>query len=275
MEIRVGTSGYSFPDWQGPVYPPRLRREAWLGFYEQKLGFRALEVNYTYYRSPSARTSAQMARRTSEGFCFTIKLHREQTHELRLDGVAAFREGLRPLVEAGKTGALLGQFPTSFGYAPRHLDHLAKLREAFAPLPLVVEFRRGDWDREEVYDFLQREGLAFCCADEPKLKPLMPFVVRATCAIGYLRLHGRSKAWFGSSAAQRYNYLYSREELQTFAAAARTLSAQTSTTYVFFNNCQMGAAAQNALQLKQMLGLGQAFVPTPLFPNMRFPLGNA
>lgn len=265
MVIRVGTSGYAFDDWRGIVYPSWLKQDGWLRYYERQLGFDCLEVNYTYYRPPSPKTSEKMVLSTSKTFRFTVKLTREQTHEQSLEGVKAFLTGIAPLAEAGKLAALLAQFPTSFTVTPRRLEFLVRLKEAFMPHPLAVEFRHASWNRQEVFDLLSEHHLAFCVVDEPRLEPLMPLVPRNTCDIGYVRLHGRSQRWFGACCAERYNYLYDESELRDISSFVQTLSTKTSTTYVFFNNCHMGAAAKNALQLKEMLGLG---TPSTFSPEL-------
>jgi uncharacterized protein YecE (DUF72 family) len=104
-------------------------------------------------------------------------------------------------------------------------------------------------------------GMGCCVVDEPKLPRLMPFEPRRTSDIAYFRFHGRNQNWFNASREERYNYLYSADELDEFVPPLRSVSAGAKTTYTFFNNCHAGAAARNALMMKQMLGLIDALTP--------------
>src|SRR3954449_2182700 len=117
--IHIGTSGYSYADWKGPVYPDNIKDNEMLAFYSQQ--FNTTEINYTYYRMPAARTLAAMAAKVPDDFVFTVKASKELTHERELDeemgtpeNFKLFREALTPLIDEGKFGAVLAQFPNSF-----------------------------------------------------------------------------------------------------------------------------------------------------------------
>lgn len=262
-DIYLGTSGFSFDDWVGPVYPQKIPRTYWLTYYEDELGFNALEVNYTYYQMPAPRTMTGMMRKTSAGFRFTVKTHRSMTHEvLQSDGTIRdnpqafrdFREGVRPLAESGRLGCVLAQFPYGFIARPETQDYLGKVIERLRDLALVVEFRHKSWVDPETFGMLRQAGVGLCAVDEPPLPKLMPWVGEATSEIGYARFHGRNAdKWFGTSTAERYDYLYSDQELKELLARLRNLPAQVKTLYAFFNNCHAGAAAQNARRFKELL----------------------
>ena len=122
-QIYLGTSGFSFDDWRAKVYPERLPKPQWLIYYEQQLGFNALEINHSYYQMPSARTMEGLIKKTSSSFRFAIKAHRSMTHEILkrdysiVDNPKAFeefREGIKPLAASGKLAGVLAQFPYSF-----------------------------------------------------------------------------------------------------------------------------------------------------------------
>lgn len=257
MAILIGTSGFSYDDWRGHFYPPDLKKGEMLPFYARR--FPAVEVNSTYYRLPSAATMFQMARKVPEGFRFAVKASGEMTHseEHQPAAYAQFREAMEPLREAGMLGCVLAQFPWSFRRTPEHLDYLRALRDELEGIPTVVEFRNAEWITEDLFDRLRGLGLGYCCVDEPRLKGLVPPVVTATAPTSYVRFHGRNAArwWKHEHSWERYNYLYSAEELAEWAPKIQELAAQTEQTYVFFNNHYEGKAGHNARQLAGLLNL--------------------
>ena len=261
--IHIGTSGFSFDDWKGTVYPERLKKSAWLEFYEKELGFSALEVNMTYYRIPAASVFAGMARRTSPGFQFAVKANRDMTHNLRDAATGGLRDTapvfekfiacLEPLRQEGKLACVLMQFPYGFTPMAAHCDYLKKSRDLLGPIPLVVEFRNSRWVGGRTAALLTENGIGWCAVDEPRLPGLMPLVPLCTAPTGYLRLHGRNTRWFRASMAERYHYEYSRRELEEFREPVGKMAAAASKLFVFFNNCHAGHAARNALEFSRML----------------------
>ena len=146
--IYIGTSGYSYQDWKGPVYPEDIKDTDMLPFYSQL--FNTTEINYTYYRMPAARTLAAMASKVPDNFVFTIKASKELTHEREAEdgggtpeNFRLFRQALQPLIDEGKFGAVLAQFPNSFKPTPENRDYLSVFRERMGDLPVVVEFRNA------------------------------------------------------------------------------------------------------------------------------------
>jgi len=253
--IYVGTSGFKFDDWKGTFYPEGVKEKDWLSYYGSR--FDCLEVNSSYYRLFSPATFYHMANKVPEGFHFTVKAYRTLTHEIGSDNAgdfAAFRESLEPLVEAGKFGCVLAQFPTSFHNTPGNRQYLAHLCDQFSDHPLVIEFRNREWVRDEVYEFLRARQVGWCAVDEPQFRFLMPPVVVATSPIGYVRFHGRNyQAWWSGDSKKRYDYLYGREELMEWVPRIRKLAEQTERVYVFMNNCFMGQAAKNAEEMRGLL----------------------
>ena len=254
--IWIGTSGYSFKDWVGPFYPPGTKTGDMLEFYAAR--FPAVEINASYYRLPTAETFARMAARTPPGFRFTVKFHRAITHELTRDA-SAYRSFLRviePLEASGKFHGALAQFPWSFRDTPANRDYLRQLRRLYPVLPLFVEFRHDSWANERAFDFLRQLEAGFCAVDEPKLNGLFPPLIEATSPVAYVRFHGRNaESWWGGDNAERYNYLYTEDELAEWAEKIRQLETRTREVLVFFNNCHSGRAAQNAKRMAELLDL--------------------
>lgn len=252
--ILVGTSGYSFPDWVGPFYPPGLKSADMLSFYSER--FPAVEVNSTYYRVPPPRVTARMAEKTPPAFRFVVKAPQSLTHERRLDPaeMAAFRACLEPLQAADKLDGVLLQFPWSFRPDPTSRRFLAGTRAALPDLPLWAEFRNARWASADTFADLRAHGLGYCIVDEPALPGLMPPVVELTAPAGYVRFHGRNAAnWWGRGGGDRYDYLYSPPELMAWVARIHDLARRAEKVYVFFNNCHAGQAARNAQLMQELL----------------------
>lgn len=254
--IYLGTSGWSFKDWQ-EFYPPGIPQGQMLNYYAQR--FRTVEINSTYYRLPHPRVMAQIEKKTPDGFRFTVKLPGDVTHRQTRDHAIfeSFLRVLQPLEDSGKFYGALAQFPFGFHNTEENRDYLAFLRGAFPDRPVYVEFRQESWAVEQTFDLLRDLGLGFCSADEPRLEGLFPPLVRVVGQVGYVRLHGRNaRDWWQGDRSGRYNYLYSEEELKEWEVKIRELAAQTTDTFVFFNNCHAGRAAQNAKRMSELLQLG-------------------
>lgn len=258
--IKIGTSGFSFPDWKGTVYPKKLRQADMLSYYEEELGFDCCELNYTYYRPPDPYTIERLARRVGREFEFTIKGHKEMTHELlkfkkNKPLFKAFIQGIEPLIAQRKLGAILLQFPTFFKRTGQNIEYLEQCREWLKGLPLVIEFRNSDWLNDETYKQLKKDKLGICVVDEPHLPRLLPYDPRATSDLGYFRFHGRNKSWYSAGAHERYNYFYSKNELKALLPGLKQVAKTTKKTFAFFNNCFMGQSAQNAAMMRDLLGI--------------------
>jgi uncharacterized protein YecE (DUF72 family) len=261
--IKIGTSGFSFPDWKGAVYPPDIREKDMLPFYEKELGFKVLEINFTYYTLPSQKSFVAMSKKTSEDFEFVVKSFKGMTHEIwdkdtgsMIDNQEVFKKfkyGLVPLVEEKKLTCVLGQFPYGFFPNRENLGYLQRFKEEMADIPLVFEFRNQVWLKEQTFQFMEKNGMGFCVVDEPKLPKLMPYLPRATSEISYFRFHGRNLNWFNAPTSVRYDYLYSEKELKGFIPDIRDISKKTAKTLIFFNNCHAGSAAKNAAQMAKLL----------------------
>ncbi len=263
--IRIGPAGWSYEDWNGKVYPdpPPAGFDA-LPFLARL--FDAIEVNSTFYRPPPPRMSESWARRTPDGFLFTVKAWERFTHDREDFGEAdarVFQEGLAPLLSAGKLGAVLLQYPWHFEDGPGARDRIRRAADALRGwAPLVVEVRHRSW--LEAFGFFRELGLCFCNIDQPRSSTAITGTSHVTGPVGYVRLHGRNaKAWFSKGAGrdQKYDYLYSPAELATWADSIRSMEAEE--LFVILNNHFQGKAVVNALQLARALGK-EVEAPEPL-----------
>lgn len=259
MTICVGTAGYSYKDWRGAFYPEGIKDSGLLEYYSTR--FNMVELDFTYYHLPSSRTLQAIERKTPAGFTFLVKAYKGMTHELppsaeREAVFHAFREAVRPLDEAGKLGCVLLQYPFGFKPLSQTASHWQWSVDRLKPWPVAVEFRNSAWLTADTFAALRAAGAGFCAVDEPRLPGLVPPVAVSTGPPAYVRFHGRNAAkwWKHKEAWERYDYLYSREELEAWVPKVRGLEAETGTAYVVFNNCHAGQAASNALLMRELLG---------------------
>ena len=273
-------------------YPPAARTAAdRLRYYATH--FSTVEVDSTFYGLPTPDTARLWAERTPAGFVFHVKafgmltrhgVRPEQlppvlrtAHDLELDrqgrilhpspalrreAFAFFSDALEPLRADGKMGIVLLQFPPYFVANEPNRDYIASCTELLAPDRTAVEFRHSSWvEPEEVettLGLLSSLGAAYVSVDEPRLEgpSVLPPIAAATSDIAYVRLHGRNGATWNArvdSAAKRFQYLYSPEELAEWVEPVRHLQEQAGTTYVMFNNCFGDYAPRNAQQMLSQL----------------------
>jgi uncharacterized protein YecE (DUF72 family) len=290
-EARIGTSGWSYPSgkgtWNGLFYPATRSKRAGtaefddLRFYAEH--FDTVEVNTTFYGPPRAEISRGWAERTPRGFDFSLKLHQKFTHpkmfreaalksapgsqgalldllaEVTQADIDGFRSGIDPLAAAGKIGALLAQFPPSFKDSPQSRDYLAQLLRAFAEYPVAVELRHRSWSDAigATLSLLNAFGAAWVQIDEPKFR----FSIRQNylpnvTSFYYMRLHGRNAAqwWRHDKSEDRYNYLYTADELREFSETAGAAKELVKKSYLYTNNHFSSKSVVNAVMLKAQLG---------------------
>lgn len=240
-----------------------------LFYYNHQLGMDTVEIDVSYYTLISQRAVTSWVNKTTDDFTFAVKCHKEMTfnemgriNPIEVDNKALFNkflETFRPMIQSGKLLTFLAQFGPVFFKNQEGKDYLLRFRERFGTLPLTVEFRHKSWlggqEMEDTFKFLEQNNLGYAIVDEPRLRSLAPFITRATNDVGYFRLHGRNKKWFGGDRDTRYDYFYSDEELNEFISPIRMIAEMTRITPVFFNNCHAGAAYANALRLIKQLGL--------------------
>jgi uncharacterized protein YecE (DUF72 family) len=285
--IRIGTSGWSYPSgpgtWNGTFYPkPRPKGFDELTYYATH--FDTVEVNTTFYGQPRAEITRGWTARTPSHFDFALKLYQKFTHpsmfkarELEkapgsegrlLDALTAvtrsdldeFKNGIEPIASAGKLGALLAQFPSSFKFDPQAVDYLDALLRAFADYPMSVELRHRSWSDHiaDTIGLLNAHRAAFVQIDEPKFRTsIQQNQLPNITGFYYMRLHGRNAAtwWRHAHRDERYDYLYSPQELSTFAdvlTAVAPLVKRDPRAYL--NNHFAAKAVVNAKMLKALVG---------------------
>lgn len=273
-ECYIGTSGFSYRDWKEHFYPPGLESSEFLRYYSSYFSF--VELNFTYYRQPQPVVLEKMLASVPESFLFTLKAHQSITHERDENwhgAVREFAQGLRPLTEAGQCGGILLQFPYSFHYTPKNRLYLANVSNALqealaaphptskgtpAAAPLLVEFRNRDWEQPQVFQEMQSRGLGLIVTDHPDLKNLPQTSNMVTATTAYLRFHGRNKEnWWSGDNVSRYDYLYSREELEERLPDVHSMRQASTRLFVAFNNHHKGQAVQNALLFSELVCPGE------------------
>lgn len=277
--VLVGTSGWHYPTgrgtWNGVFYPRRRPK----GFDELTYyadHFQTVEVNSTFYRVPEPDVARGWLRRTPPAFEFSVKLYQKFTHPdmfLERQGVAEwdvttgdldqFRAGIDPLAEAGRLTAVLLQFPPSFHRDDAALGYMDWLLTALRAYPLAVELRHHTWSDQapETRAALDAHRAAWVIIDEPKFESSIRQELDAAggssaAPLVYYRFHGRNRAqwWEHEHADDRYNYLYSPEELQPFATVAKSDSTAGRKVVMYMNNHFSAKAVANAAVLRHQLG---------------------
>lgn len=258
-EILIGTSGYHYADWVGLFYPEGTKSTESLAYYSTQFPF--VELNYTYYRPPVPKQVERIVQKTPEDFRFAVKMHQGLTHERSgnlIDQVDVFRKGVTPLVQAPRLGVILLQFPYSFHYTQESRYYLHDLCEALEGLPLAVEFRGAEWQRESVYEELKKLGAALVNVDLPYDENKFSKNPRPTSILiapfGYIRFHGRNfRNWWTGDSTDRYDYLYRQDELAPWVDWIHKMDEQADTLYIAFNNHANAQAVSNARDLQFML----------------------
>jgi len=291
VALHIGTSGWSYPtgkgSWNGVFYPAtRSKRQGTAAFDELRFyseHFDTVEVNSTFYGQPRPEVTRSWVQRTPPGFEFSLKLYQKFTHpkmfrqaalerapgaegtlldllsQVTRSDIDEFRAGIEPLAAAGRFGALLAQFPPSFKDSPHSRDYLAQLLRAFGDYPTAVELRHKSWSDAvgDTLALLNGFGAAWVQIDEPKFQ----FSIRQNYlpnvrGFYYMRLHGRNAArwWRHDASEDRYNYLYSADELKEFAVVAGAAKTLVRKSYLYTNNHFSAKSVVNAVMLKAQLG---------------------
>jgi uncharacterized protein YecE (DUF72 family) len=244
MEMRLGTCGWSFPDWRGSFYPPGTKDD--LAYYAGQ--FDVVEIDSTYYRIPSAKSVDAWRERTPPGFLFSPKLPGEITHEKLLEGadqqVAAFTDVISRLGD--KLGPILVQLHPSFDH-----DQLPKLQAFLSGLPAefryAVEFRHRSWvDQPDALQLLRSLKMGLAMAHHPWYARLR----EVTSDFAYLRLLGRRDVFPDFGRVHRLQ----DDALREWAGFLRSLPSQVTRAFIFVNNQFEGHSPSTVVRLRTLLG---------------------
>ena len=259
--IVIGTCGYSYADWVGRFYPAGMKSRDMLPYYAENFG--AVEIDSSYYRVPARSSFEGMVARTPDDFRFAVKLPGSVTHlpieaeaELHADATL-FRDNLQPLVASGKLAAVLMQFPNAFHPNTRTYDYLARLREAFADIPLAAEFRHREWQSDATLRMLDALDIAWTNVDEPQFSTLVRPSSDVAGHLAYVRFHGRNykQWWKPPTPDDRYFYSYAPAELEPWTDRILDMTQQVRETLAFFNNHKFANSTADARQLAELVKL--------------------
>ena len=237
----IGTSGWTYDDWEGRFYPAGLARSHWFEYYSNQ--FSTVEVNATFYRTFKDDTYLGWKSKAPKDFRYVLKAPRTITHQKNLidveDDIKNFVRSA--LLLADLLGMILLQVAPSTPY------DLKRLKQALLAFPdpsiVAVEFRNPDWLSTQTETLLRDLGASFCNADSPTQKLTRVL----TSKRAYIRMHGRRK-W--------YSDFYGDDELLEIANIARDLARRgASEVYVFFNNDYFANACVNAKSLLKLLAI--------------------
>jgi uncharacterized protein YecE (DUF72 family) len=255
-EILIGTSGYSYTEWVGKVYPEGTKQKDFLGCYAGL--FPTVELNFSYYKMPEAKNLAKMLFDGGSSLTFSIKAHKTLTHEIDpvewKDEAEKYITAISPLLCAKRLEVVLFQFPYSFKYDTENRKYLDQLLKYFKDVPVAVEFRKADWYSTKVIEEMKSRNIPLVSLDMPELPKLPPQMDIVTAPVAYIRLHGRnSEAWWGKDDHARYDYLYTDSEVEAWASRIKLMTEQAQRILIYFNNHPFGKAARNAQTLIQLL----------------------
>jgi uncharacterized protein YecE (DUF72 family) len=285
-EIQVGTASWTDKTLLASGWYPQTAKTA-----EKRLAYYAghfplVEVDATYYAPPNEQTAKLWAERTPEPFTFNIKAFslltghptkpsalptdlRPETDKKNLypddlpaqayeDLWSRFLSALDPLVDAGKLGVILFQFPPWFTIRRSNKQYVLEVAERCSPLRVAVEFRHASWfegdNKDETLEYLRRHHLPYVCVDMPQgHRSSIPPVFEATADIAVVRFHGHSDRWTSKDIHEKFGYLYSDQELAQWVPTLRQLADDTERTQVLMNNCYSDYAQRNASKLVDLL----------------------
>jgi uncharacterized protein YecE (DUF72 family) len=258
--VRLGTCSWADAGLLATWYPPSVRdAAARLAHYADR--FDVVEVDSSFYRLPTPETTARWAERTPDGFTFHVKASGEMTGHRpadRAEAVRAFRAAVEPLEASGKLRAVLLQYPPWLAKSREAARSILETAALLEPLVPLVEFRHASWLTPEelptTLELCRRNGLAFVSLDAPR--NALPAVAEATHPVAYVRFHGRNRdTWFKKveTSAERFDWLYDREELAEWVDPLRRLAAEADEVYALFNNNRDDFAPRSAQLMRGLL----------------------
>lgn len=278
MDVWIGTSGYSYPDWVGPFYPPGTRPQAMLAQYARH--FPLVELNYTFYRPPTPEALTRLAERTPPGFQFLVKMPRTLSHEERPDDLPGFRASIAALAQRSALLGVLCQLPQASHYGKTRLAWLEQLAVELRPYRLAVEFRHRSWYRPDVPLWLAERQVDLVSVDVPPIDALYPSGLVRSGPRVYVRFHSRKASHWYLGGHDRYDYDYDDAALRGWMGELLSQAGEVSQAMLLFNNCMHSQAADNARRMAELfreaaggsggrVHLVEPFAPTSAGPRQR------
>ena len=263
--IRLGTCSWADEGLVKHWYPRGVSSPTGrLAYYAER--FDTVEVDSPFYRLPAPETAQKWAERTPDGFVFHAKASKGMTGHEEADRETAFREfreALAPLEASGKLRGVLLQYHPRVKKSREALEELAAVRALLDPLVPLIEFRHRSWleedERADTFAFLERHGLSYVSVDSPRTRAsnVMPRIAVATHPVVYVRFHGRNwKTWNirnARSSAERFDWMYSEEELAEWIEPLARLAEQSEEAYALMNNNRADYAPRSATILRRLL----------------------
>jgi uncharacterized protein YecE (DUF72 family) len=275
MDIWIGTSGYSYPDWVDDFYPADLPPKRMLNYYATQ--FPLVELNFTFYRPPTPEMLARLADQVPSGFRFAVKLPRTISHEQSTADIAGFRLAVEQMRQRDCLLGILCQLPQATHNthdARQWVEHLA---DKFGDLGLAVEFRHRSWAHQEVPAWLGELGVDLVAVDAPNLPGIYPSGWVQSSSTVYVRLHSRNADKWYADGADRYDYDYSDNEMSEWVDATRSHAGFTDRVMLLFNNCSRSQAAVNARRMRDLFSSATTgvnvvtpFAPAPPVQGLLF-----
>jgi uncharacterized protein YecE (DUF72 family) len=287
-KILVGTASWTDKTLLASGWYPESANtaEKRLQYYARQ--FPLVEVDSTYYSPPAESTARLWAQRSPAGFLFNIKAFSLLTgHPTKLSAIykdlrpetdkknvypddltpqayedvwTRFLSALDPLIDAGKLGVLLFQFPPWFTIRRSNKQYLLEVAQRCSPLRIAVELRQESWfagdNQAETLEFLRSHHLPYVSVDMPQgYKNSIPPVLEATSDLAVVRFHGHSEKWTSKDIYEKFGYLYPDQELRSWVPKLEKLAQETAQTHVLMNNCRGDYAQRNAATLMDFLGI--------------------
>jgi uncharacterized protein YecE (DUF72 family) len=262
--VRLGTCSWADEGLLKTWYPRGVSTPAArLGYYAKR--FDTVEVDSPFYALPDPAATGRWAQRTPDDFVFHVKAHASMTgHEPaeQEPAFAAFREAVAPLELSGKLRAVLLQYHPRFVKSAAAKEELSRVQALLDPLVPLVEFRHRSWlepwEQTDTLSFLEEHGLAYVSVDAPATRAsnVVPRVAAATHPLAYVRFHGRNwKTWNirGGKSSDRFDWMYSPEELGEWVAPVGRLAQQADEVYALFNNNKDDFAPRSAVIFRGLL----------------------
>lgn len=237
---RIGTSGWFYDHWYGKFYPEELKKSDMLGFYIKN--FDTVEINMTFYHTPTEKILNSWKSRSPEDFLFSVKANRWITHQKKLrdvdKDVSSFLSRINVLGD--KLAAILFQLPGSIKKDNELIESfLSILPKEFR---YAIEFRDNSWNNDDVFNILKKYNTAYCIISAPKMQT----ITELTADFVYIRLHGID-SW--------YSYRYTKQDIKWWADRIREFLDEKLNVYVYFNNDYNAFAVENARELRELVKL--------------------